>query len=1083
MKSLFLCLILGMATASAEAPLGKLLALRYPLLDQNESTLVLVTFTDKGNSKTGELRRPESLVSERALRRRLKVRDLSRVVDAQDLPLEESYVARVTSIVGTVRHRLKWFNAVSALATREQIDILRTLPFVAEVELVGRWKKRQGDELPVPFSAVQAPPAPLTSTPLDYGTSITQVNQINIPAVHNLGYYGQGVVVGVFDNGFRNLAHQAFDSMHIIATYDFVDHKVDVKPNNPGTGFGSHGVWTLSTIGGFRPGQLIGPAFKSNFILARTENDSSETPIEEDNWAAAIQWADSIGVDVTSTSLGYLTFDSPYPNLSWQDMNGHTALITNAADRAVGLGIVVVNSAGNSGGGGGGQNTLIAPADGDSVISAGAVTSSGVRTSFSSVGPTTDIPPRIKPDIMAMGQGVKAASATDTINYVGVSGTSFSCPLSAGVAALILCANPSLTPMQVRDAMRQTANNSCAPNNLVGWGVLNALAAVNYNATPPQGSIAGTIFNDLNGNGSWDGGEPGLSGIRVRLSCSAAETTFTNGNGSYAFNTLSAGSYTVTEDLPAGWMRTYPAGSGYSIIIDSTNLHRIAVDFGNFLPASISGLKFNDYNGDGMRDPDEPGIPGWPIRLAGAETLRTVTDSLGYYRFTGLGPGAFAVQETARVFWYQSRPAGIGSYSISIRSGLDTTGLDFGNYYAPPSGYPVTADWNLLSLPKDPPDHSRASIYPVSVSRAFSYTSAGGYAAVDPIPNGVGYWIKFRNAGNVPVDGTLRTLDTVDVFTGWNLIGTLSDPFAASSIVQIPKGIVASLYFGYHGSYLWSDTLFPHQGYFVKANGDGKLVLSASGPAAFSGKTAPAKSEFDGSACRISIRDTRGVRQDLYFGTSDLLASNRNLFALPPAPPEGAFDARFSNGSLAWVRRAGDASATAEIVLRAASYPLTISWNMAPGDRGYSISEGTIDGASLNTGGRRISLDAEGTLTVSDSRVARLRLEAGPQSLAKEIPKEYKLEQNYPNPFNPTTDIAYQIPAAGRVKLEVFNVIGKTVRLLVDADQPAGSYTAGWDGRSSEGSELTSGVYYVRLAVVGTGGRTFSSIIKTILMR
>src|SRR5207247_54661 len=137
------------------------------------------------------------------------------------------------------------------------------------------------------------------------------------------------------------------------------------------------------------------------------------------------------------------------------------------------------------------------------------ITSSGVRTSFSSIGPTTDVPPRIKPDVMAMGQSVKVASSTDTINYGLVSGTSFSCPLSAGVAALILSANPTLTPMQVRDAMRQTANNSCSPNNLIGWGTLNALAAIKFSAAVPQGSIAGTVFDDVNGNGVWDAGEPG----------------------------------------------------------------------------------------------------------------------------------------------------------------------------------------------------------------------------------------------------------------------------------------------------------------------------------------------------------------------------------------------------------------------------------------------------------------------------------------------------------------------------------------------------------------------------------------------
>jgi len=263
--------------------------------------------------------------------------------------------------------------------------------------------------------------------------------------------------------------------MTIVATYDFVDNKVSVVPNAPSSSFGAHGVMTLSTIGGYKPGKLIGPAFKSSYVLARTENDSSETPIEEDYWAKAIEWADSIGIDVASTSLGYLTYDPPYPSWTWEDMDGNTTLITRAADRAVSLGIVVVNSAGNSGYHPS-RNTLVAPADGDSVIAVGAVDSFGVRVSFSSVGPTVD--GRIKPDVMAMGYKVKAASPTITNGYVLVSGTSLSCPLTAGVAALLLSANPSLTPIQVRDALRQTASNASSPNNLMGWGIINALDAI-----------------------------------------------------------------------------------------------------------------------------------------------------------------------------------------------------------------------------------------------------------------------------------------------------------------------------------------------------------------------------------------------------------------------------------------------------------------------------------------------------------------------------------------------------------------------------------------------------------------------------
>ncbi|TLY32601.1 MAG: hypothetical protein E6K56_02845, partial [Ignavibacteria bacterium] len=591
MKALFFCVLIGLSTASAQAPLGKLLTRQYSSLPDNSPTLILVSFKDKGKFGFARPQKPVPLVSERSIWRRSKVRDAAHVIDDQDFPLEESYVQSVASVASAIRHRLKWFNAVSALATKPQIEEIRKLPFVIEVELVGRWRTRKDEEQSGPWKEPPSLQAPTAAESLDYGSSFPQVNQLNVPAVHKLGFFGQGVVIGVFDNGFRNLAHQAFDSMTIIATYDFVDHKVSVKPNNPSTGFGAHGVNTLSTIGGNKSGSLIGPAFKSSFILARTENDSSETPIEEDNWAAAIQWADSIGVDVTSTSLGYLTFDAPYTSLTWADMDGHTALITRAADRAVGLGIVVVNSAGNDAVARGGQpNTLIAPADGDSVITAGAVNSSGVRASFSSYGPTVD--GRTKPDVMADGVGVKVASATDTTLYGGASGTSFSCPLSAGVAALVLCANPTLTPIQVREAMRQTASNVCSPNNLMGWGILNALAAIKYYNR--VGVISGSVYNDLNGNGILNPGEPGVNNFKIRLTCTKVESTSTNPSGNYSFDSLSFGSYTVQEVLPAGWVRTFPPAGSYSITLDSTNTIVASRNFGSFQLGAIHGMKFND---------------------------------------------------------------------------------------------------------------------------------------------------------------------------------------------------------------------------------------------------------------------------------------------------------------------------------------------------------------------------------------------------------------------------------------------------------------------------------------------------------
>jgi subtilisin family serine protease len=309
---------------------------------------------------------------------------------------------------------------------------------------------------------------------LDYGDSLGQLQQIQVPALHAQGLDGSGVVVAVFDAGFDNLGHEAFATTQVLAWHDFVNGDDDVA-NGADHGEGSHGTNTLSVLGGYRPGQLVGPAYRASFLLAKTENTDSETPVEEDNWAAAAEWAEALGADVISTSLGYLGYDAPFTSLTWADMNGRTAISTLAAEKAAERGVVVVVSAGNEGYDAG-HNTLGAPADGLRVLTAGAVDATGVRTSFSSVGPTSDL--RIKPDVAAQGSGVLAAGSYGPASYVRVSGTSFSCPLTAGAVALLLQAHPGYTVDQVLSVMRSTASQAAQPDNLLGWGIVNAAAAV-----------------------------------------------------------------------------------------------------------------------------------------------------------------------------------------------------------------------------------------------------------------------------------------------------------------------------------------------------------------------------------------------------------------------------------------------------------------------------------------------------------------------------------------------------------------------------------------------------------------------------
>jgi len=465
----------GAATAPPERP-----AKRSPALvdamdhaPRGAKLVAWVFFRDKGSQ--AEARAASALVpmTPRAASRR-RLRGVVTGASVEDLPLVPAYVDTVAAGVGRVRQRSRWLNAVSVEATASQLEAIEALPFVARLDLVRRYRRREYERLdPDAATQTRKPRRQPTVAALDYGASIGQLTQIGVPAVHAMGFHGEGVVVAVFDAGFNSLNHEVFSALHIVAAHDFVNGDDDVG-DGADQGEGSHGTETLSVLGGFQEGQLVGPAFAADFILAKTENTVSETPVEEDNWAAAAEWAESLGADVISSSLGYLDYDSPFPSYTFRDMNGQTAISTRAAEMAAARGVVVVNSAGNSGDNAQ-HNTLGAPADGAHVLAIGAVDPTGLRASFSSVGPSAD--GRIKPDVAAQGVSVRVALPGSVSRYGTANGTSFSCPLTAGVVALLLQVNPGATPDDVAGVLRATSSQAGRPDNLLGWGIVNANAA------------------------------------------------------------------------------------------------------------------------------------------------------------------------------------------------------------------------------------------------------------------------------------------------------------------------------------------------------------------------------------------------------------------------------------------------------------------------------------------------------------------------------------------------------------------------------------------------------------------------------
>jgi subtilisin family serine protease len=462
-------------SAQAPAPTAKTSASLESLLRASragDAHAVLVYFRDKGTPAAARAAARE--VSPRALQRRALRGRPGALAAAEELPLADSYVRAVEARALRLRQRLVWLNAVSALATREQIAELQALPFVARIDVVRRFRRGP----PEPFVDAGAAAASSSSPSaephaLDYGSSLGQLQQLGVPALHDRGYNGEGVIVAVLDAGFDNLGHEVFGGLRVLGMRDFVNNDDDVG-NGRDRGEGSHGTATLSVLGGFRQGELIGPAYNASFLLAKTEDTESETHVEEDNWAAAAEWAEGLGADVISSSLGYLEFDRGQAGYTFADMDGKTALVTRAAELAAARGVVVVNSAGNEGFHAS-HNTLGAPADGSHVLAVAAVTSGGTRASFSSVGPSAD--GRIKPDVAAQGQSVKVAGSSAR-EYRLASGTSFSCPLTAGVVALVLQAHPEFSADDVLAVMRGSARRAATPDNLLGYGIVDAAAAV-----------------------------------------------------------------------------------------------------------------------------------------------------------------------------------------------------------------------------------------------------------------------------------------------------------------------------------------------------------------------------------------------------------------------------------------------------------------------------------------------------------------------------------------------------------------------------------------------------------------------------
>ncbi len=457
-------------------------------IPSDSAIAVWVFFKDKGIASSAQYRRAldesANQLSERSLRRRM-LKGSKAGLDFTDLPVKEDYLNQLKNLNMKTRVVSRWLNAASVKANRRQVEKIRNLPFVRSVKKVVTFTRRRPLREEKQLRKFGKPHGNLA---LDYGESYAQLEQIHVPEFHGIGFSGKGVLITILDTGFF-VDHPAFEhitnSGRLLATHDFINGDDDV--GDADIDQGRHGTSVFSVLGGFVEDTLIGCAYGAQFGLAKTEIEAEEIQAEEDYWVRGVEWADSLGADIVSSSLGYSDW------YTYEDMDGNTAVCTRAADLAVSKGIVVVNAAGN-------ERIypwyyVIAPADGDSVIAAGAVNLAGQITDFSSAGPTYD--GRIKPDVCALGDDVFCASAYG--GYTSSHGTSFATPLVAGACALLLEAHPDWDPIDVGEALRTTASQAGSPDNLMGYGIVNVVKAsglFNYLVVSPREIHFETSFGD-----------------------------------------------------------------------------------------------------------------------------------------------------------------------------------------------------------------------------------------------------------------------------------------------------------------------------------------------------------------------------------------------------------------------------------------------------------------------------------------------------------------------------------------------------------------------------------------------------------
>lgn len=421
-----------------------------------------VYFKDKPNSAT-YLSNPLTMLTQRALDRRT---NQGIALELNDVPIYQPYIDQIATATGiVVKAQSKWLNCVHVRGTLTDIAALMDLSSVLKLDFANKTLNSSANKTTSKIRCKAVNKTMETLTSFNYGASENQIQMLKGHLLHQLNYTGSGKIIAVLDAGFPGVnTVQPFqrlrDNNQILGGYDYVN-----KSNNFYTG-SSHGTSVLSFMGGFRDGELVGTAPDAQYYLFITEDNASENPVEESNWVEAAEEADRLGVDIITTSLGYFGYDNLNYSHTYSDMTGNFAFASQGANIAFNKGMIVLASAGNEG-----QETeahIGIPAEAKSVIAVGAVQADKTYAPYSSIGPSYDN--RVKPDVMAQGEKPYYSDSTGNIINSG-GGTSFSCPITAGLVACLWQALPTKTNQEIKQLITQSADRYSAPTNKFGYGV------------------------------------------------------------------------------------------------------------------------------------------------------------------------------------------------------------------------------------------------------------------------------------------------------------------------------------------------------------------------------------------------------------------------------------------------------------------------------------------------------------------------------------------------------------------------------------------------------------------------------------